>query len=309
MVNKTLSTKRLALQAKWVFKDQMFIRKVLLTIFWLGFIVALISPFTELEPVWQQDSLQDWQQPSRLEGLNSKDKVKLSQRLSYTLPLPEQQPLPDFNAFSQTSDKKRAFFAYLKPHVKRENARLRSLRSQLLEIIEKRQKGLQLTAIENAFLYSLYDEFRLEVTTSDNNTMTALLSRVDIIPQSLVLMQAANESAWGTSRFAVEGYNFFGQWCFKQGCGIIPSSRDEGQLHEVAKFNGPAQSIASYFYNLNSFYTYQHLREIRQQLRQQNKPLRGEKLAEGLSAYSERGEEYIAEIQSMIRYNRKFLEQ
>ncbi|CAM3806120.1 glucosaminidase domain-containing protein [Rheinheimera salexigens] len=287
----------------------MFIRNVLLGLFWFGFVIALMSPFIQLEPIQQLDSLEEWQQPSRAAVLNKADKKKLLQRLAYTQPLPAKKALPDFTTFTDTVEKKQAFFAYLRPYVKRENARLLSLRTQLLDIIKKHDKGLKITIGEYAFLYSLYDEFRMDVAVSDHESATELLSRVDIIPESLVLMQAANESAWGTSRFALEGFNFFGQWCFREGCGIVPSSRQEGESHEVAKFSSPSASISSYFYNLNTFHTYQALRDIRLRLRQANKPLRGETLAEGLGAYSERGDDYIAEISSMIRYNRKFLEQ
>lgn len=287
----------------------MFIRNVLLGLFWFGFVIALMSPFIQLEPIQQLDSLEEWQQPSRAAVLNKADKKKLLQRLAYTQPLPAKKILPDFTTFTDTVEKKQAFFAYLRPYVKRENARLLSLRTQLLDIIKKHDKGLKITIGEYAFLYSLYDEFRMDVAVSDHESATELLSRVDIIPESLVLMQAANESAWGTSRFALEGFNFFGQWCFREGCGIVPSSRLEGESHEVAKFRSPSASISSYFYNLNTFHTYQALRDIRLRLRQANKPLRGETLAEGLGAYSERGDDYIAEISSMIRYNRKFLEQ
>lgn len=287
----------------------MFIRKVILSLFWLLFIIALMSPFTELESIKELNSLEEWQQPSRLAALSQADKKKLLQRLAYTQPLPAKQALPDFNAFTDTAEKKKAFFAYLRPYVKRENARLLSLRSQLLEITKKQNKGLKLSITDSAFIYSLYDEFRMEAIQIDQTNLTELLSRVDIIPESLVLMQAANESAWGTSRFAIEGFNFFGQWCFSEGCGLVPASRNEGQFHEVTKFRSAAASISSYFYNLNTFHTYQSLRDIRVQLHKANKPLRGEALAAGLGAYSERGDEYIAEISSMIRYNRKFLEQ
>jgi len=77
----------------------------------------------------------------------------------------------------------------------------------------------------------------------------------------------------------------------------------------VAKFAAPIDSIKSYFYNLNTFHTYDRLRDIRARLREEGKPLRGEVLAAGLTAYSERGEEYISEISGMIRYNRKLLEE
>lgn len=277
--------------------------------FWVSVVVATLSPFTELEPVKQIDSLEEWQKPSRITALNNADQKKVLQRLAYTQPRPVFVPLPDFNQFTNTTEKKRKFFSYLRPYVQRENARLRSLRQQLLEIQEKKQKKMRISLEEYAFLYSLYDEFRMEVAESDEAVLAELLLRVDVIPETLVLMQAANESAWGTSRFAVEGYNFFGQWCFKEGCGLVPLGRDEGQYHEVAKFDSPLSSIKSYFYNLNTFHTYQPLRAIRAKLRAEGKPVRGEALAAGLGSYSERGEEYIAEISGMIRFNRKLLEE
>lgn len=287
----------------------MLLKKIIISVFWLLVFVAVLSPFTELEPVKQLDSLEEWQKPSRITALNRADQKNVLQRLAYTQPLPAFKSLPDFNLINDTTEKKRSFFNYLRPYVKRENARLRALRQQLLEIQDKKQKHLRMSVEEYAFLYSLYDEFRMEVAETDENMLEELLRRVDVIPESLVLMQAANESAWGTSRFAVEGYNFFGQWCFREGCGLIPQSRLEGQTHEVARFDSPAASINSYFYNLNAFHTYEPLRAIRARLRREGKPVRGETLAAGLGAYSERGEEYIAEISGMIRFNRKLLEE
>jgi Bax protein len=276
---------------------------------WLLVASAALSPFVGLQPVPEQDSLDEWQKPGRIAALNQADQKKVLERLAYTEPAIAFIPLPDFNAISNTNAKKRAFFNYLRPHVQRENSRLRYLRQQLLELAEKKQKNQRLNINEYAFLYSLYDEFRMDVAESDPQMLNELLKRVDILPVSLVLMQAANESAWGTSRFAVEGYNFFGQWCFREGCGLVPLSRGEEKTHEVAKFDNPAKSIRSYFYNLNTFHTYDELRDIRSTLREERKPLRGELLAAGLGRYSERGEEYIAEISGMIRFNRRFLEE
>ena len=287
----------------------MLLKKFIVTAFWLLVTLAAVSPFSELEPVKQLDSLEDWQKPSRLTALNAADKKKVLQRLAYTLPAPKFIELPDFNQYVDTTAKKRAFFEYLRPYVKRENARLRALRQQLIEIQEKKEKRMRISLEEYAFLYSLYDEFRMDVAETDQSMLQELLKRVDIIPDTLVLMQAANESAWGTSRFAIEGYNFFGQWCFREGCGLVPQLRGDDQSHEVAKFANPGASIKSYFYNLNTFHTYEALRVIRARLRAEGKPVRGEALAAGLGSYSERGEDYIAEISGMIRFNRKLLEE
>ncbi|SNY42854.1 Bax protein [Arsukibacterium tuosuense] len=284
------------------------IKKSIIVVGWCVVGFAALSPFVGLQPVPQQDSLDEWQHPGRIAALSQADQKKVLERLAYTEPAVAYKPLPDFNAITDTNAKKRAFFNYLRPHVQRENNRLRNLRRQLLELAEKKQKNQRLNINEYAFLYSLYDEFRMDVAETDPQMLQELLKRVDILPASLVLMQAANESAWGTSRFAAEGYNFFGQWCFREGCGLVPLSRGEDQSHEVAKFDTPAKSIRSYFYNLNTFHTYEQLREIRAQLRAERKPIRGEALAAGLGRYSERGDEYIAEISNMIRFNRRFLE-
>lgn len=287
----------------------LFIRKLLLIAGWIWVIFAMLQPFSQLEPLSDPESLEEWQIPSRLAALSEVDQKKLLQRLAYPRLDIEKKTLPDFNAIADVNTKKQAFFAYLRPYVRQENQRLQLLRQQLLEIAEKKQKKLRLNIEEYAFLYSLYDEFRLDVAETDFESLQELLMRVDIIPESLVLMQAANESAWGTSRFAVEGYNFFGQWCFREGCGMVPLNRAEDQFHEVARFESPALAIRSYFYNLNTFHTYEPLRQIRAELRADNQPLHAEYLAQGLMAYSERGVEYIAEITAMIRFNRRLLEE
>lgn len=287
----------------------MLLKRLAVSGFWLLVMVAALSPFTELEPVKQIDSLDEWQRPSRLTALTEADKKKVLARLAYTQPAVPFKPLPDFSQYADTTERKRAFFAYLRPYVKRENARIRALREQLLDIQQKKQKKLRISVEEYAFLYSLYDEFRMDVAETDQAMLQELLERVDIIPDTLVLMQAANESAWGSSRFAIEGFNFFGQWCFREGCGLVPMARGDDQSHEVAKFDSPGASIKSYFYNLNTFHTYETLRVIRARLRSEGKPVRGEALAAGLGSYSERGEDYIAEISGMIRFNRKLLEE
>jgi len=98
---------------------------------------------------------------------------------------------------------------------------------------------------------------------------------VDTIPPSLALAQAANESAWGTSRFARQAHNYYGQWCFEKGCGIVPDRRDANKSHEVAAFDSPRESVARYLHNLNSNSAYKSLRDIRSRLKAANKPVTG----------------------------------
>ncbi len=143
-----------------------------------------------------------------------------------------------------------------------------------------------------------------DVTALDAPFFTELLTRVDVLPPSLVLAQSANESAWGTSRFAREGNNFFGQWCFTRGCGMVPRARGEGAVHEVEAFPDAVVSVRSYLRNLNSHGMYQQLRDLRAGQRQKQEPVTGVLLAGGLKGYSSRGDEYIKELVAMINFNR-----
>ena len=132
---------------------------------------------------------------------------------------------------------------------------------------------------------------------------------MDIVPLQLALVQAAKESSWGRSRYAVQSNNIFGQWCFKQGCGVIPKERPAGARHEVRKFDSVSDAIRSYIHNLNSHYRYNNLREIRQSLRQNGQAIEGDELVDGLLFYSERRHQYVEEIRSMIRQLRFFQRQ
>ena len=131
-----------------------------------------------------------------------------------------------------------------------------------------------------------------------------MLRRIDIVPADLALAQAALESAWGRSRFAKEGNNYFGHWCFVKGCGLVPQDRPQGARHEVARFSSAAESVRRYMHNLNSHPRYTELRLIREQSRDQNEPFTGSDLAAGLEGYSELGDEYIDMVRGLIRHNR-----
>ncbi|WP_281212500.1 glucosaminidase domain-containing protein [Shewanella insulae] len=156
-------------------------------------------------------------------------------------------------------------------------------------------------------LLALARKYRL--LTDDSGSLTEeqrqqLLARVDIMPPSLVLAQAAEESGWATSRFTVEGNAFFGQWDFS-GKGMTPKAqRKELGNYGLARFDTPLASVQGYLFNLNTNAAYQSLRGLRAQLRAANKPITGLVLAGTLDKYSERGQAYIDGIREMIRYNR-----
>lgn len=160
---------------------------------------------------------------------------------------------------------------------------------------------------DRRFLAQMYKQYKLERATLNKSDLAKLLKRVDGLPEALVLMQAANESAWGTSRFAKQGKNYFGQWCYRRGCGLVPLQRTEGMNHEVAKFEDIGDSVRSYFRNINTNSAYKTLREIRAQLRADNLGLKSELLAPGLVSYSERGFDYVEDLLAMIRVNKRYI--
>ncbi|MDZ7770570.1 MAG: glucosaminidase domain-containing protein [Woeseiaceae bacterium] len=137
----------------------------------------------------------------------------------------------------------------------------------------------------------------------DDEALELLQRRVDTIPEALVLVQAAKESGWGRSRFAREGNALFGEWCYNEGCGIVPGARGEGRTHEVRAFDTVYDAVGSYIRNLNTHRSYLDLRLARQAARESGEAPSAFQLAEHLSRYSERGDVYVREIQSMIRQN------
>jgi Bax protein len=198
-------------------------------------------------------------------------------------------------------EKKANFFAYLHPMIKQVNEEVLAQRKTLLEMQASLPK---LSSKDTKVLEEYTHTYRVKKELPTKQKIELLKRKINTIPASLILAQAANESAWGTSRFAREGNNYFGQWCYSKGCGLVPQGRDDGAKHEVAKFDSPIDSIRSYIRNLNSHPTYKPLRELRTQSLLKDKKPSGELLAQGLLGYSIRREEYVKEIQSMIRYNK-----
>lgn len=212
--------------------------------------------------------------------------------------------LPNFEAITNIDLKKETFFAYFNAYIEAENKRILERRAKVQLYANILATGGDLSATEQETL----DEFALQYRLQDSelspvDLIDELLVRVDIIPVSLALAQAATESAWGTSRFAREGNNIFGQWCFDEGCGLVPGQRADDASHEVRSFATVEASIRAYLRNLNTNPNYAYLRELRAQMRMKEKPLDSRALAQGLLRYSERGHLYISELHDIIRIN------
>jgi len=213
--------------------------------------------------------------------------------------------LPDFESMGDIDVRKEAFFEFLTAFVEDENARIADTRTLLTPIWDVLSMNHPLSSIESAELAMIAAEYGMaDSSLSEKALARELMRRVDVIPTSLVLAQAANESAWGMSRFAREGNNIFGQWCFDEGCGLVPARRGRNATHEVRAFDSIGDSVQAYFKNLNTHRSYEDMRDLRETMRAQGRPLDSMVLARGLTRYSERGQAYVSELQDIIRVNR-----
>jgi Bax protein len=157
-------------------------------------------------------------------------------------------------------------------------------------------------------LDALKREYKVnKLQVAAGKALEILARRVDIVPTKLALVQAANESGWGTSRFARLGNNIFGQWCFSSTCGLIPDDRDEGATHRVASFGTVNESVRKYIRNINTHPAYIQFRKIRFQQRQAGDFPNAHDLAAGLINYSARGHEYVTEMRTLLRINEPLL--
>lgn len=204
----------------------------------------------------------------------------------------------DYSEITDVKEKKKLFFDTLRPVVQKENKEILALRDRLLSLTKSSRSA--------DWVLQVADRFGIENFNSEKD-WSELLKRVDIVPLEMVLAQAAMESGWGESRFAQQGNNLFGQWCFTKGCGIVPKHRKEGAIHEVRRFDSINDALAAYIHNINTGHAYDILRTLRARLRFRNKPLDGNTLAGGLVRYSERGSYYVMEIRQVMRVNEKLI--
>jgi Bax protein len=199
--------------------------------------------------------------------------------------------------------KKKLFFRTIGPLALRSNELILEDRSRVETLLKASTK---INAKDQDWLNSLASEYRLEPTDYADpvSLASALLLRVDIVPASLVLAQAAEESGWGTSRFAFTGNALFGQWTWGDK-GIRPTEQRAGKGdYKIAAFDAPLQSVQAHARNLNSHRAYAEFRAARAKLRAANARINGHDLAASLISYSERGEEYVKTLRSIMSFNR-----
>lgn len=226
--------------------------------------------------------------------------------------VPSAAPLrfPSGLASMEPAEKKDLFFRSLLPHVLQVNQTIRERRAALESLAYFMDKGQQPTEVDRVFVGLMVSRYMTKGELEDwkdapiRVQIDELLRRVDEVPPSLVLAQAALESAWGSSRFAIEGNNLFGVWVYNAAKGMIPKDRAEGQTHAVAKYDDISEAVETYFSKLNTLWAYEDFREIRAKMRQDEGKLDSGRLAEGLVQYSVRAEDYVQDVQNLIRDNR-----
>ena len=199
----------------------------------------------------------------------------------------------ELKKIQNTKDKKNLFIQIILPLIIEENNNIRLDRIKLFSIINKSNN----TDLEKKWLNKKYKQYGIP-----SKDLSVLKKRVDVIPTSLVLAQAAKETGWGTSRFALEGNALFGQWTWS-GEGLKPKDSEASEGHKVMKFNILQASVRAYQRNLNTHKSYKEFREARARLRDAEKELDSMILSKYLDKYAETGKQYVEIIQKIIKQN------
>ena len=200
----------------------------------------------------------------------------------------------DLNALQSTKLKKETFIKIVLPLIVAENERILSDKEKLLVVSEKKFT----TDLEKQWLRQKLLEYKVK-----KGDLKELAARMDIIPTSIALAQAAKESGWGTSRFALEGNAIFGQWTWS-GQGIAPLDRENNKNHKILKFPILRASVKAYQNNLNTHKSYSKFRQKRLAMRIKNKKIKGLELTETLNNYAQTGSEYTKILNQIIKQNR-----
>ena len=308
------------------FKEQV-ITNIILTIALLGFITSLITirpyikivtdeiKFTHVAKEYKSNFTGEKQISKKFDkdkskkeydediSLDTKVTLNLFEDLKYDLksirsgalvkPIYLSKLPKDLKKIKSTKTKKDTFIKIVMPLIIDENNKILENRKKLFKILSKPNN----TRGEKVWLKRRFEDYSIK-----NEDVTELKIRMDIIPVSIAIAQAAKESGWGTSRFALEGNAMFGQWTWgKQG--IAPLDREANKGHKILKFPILRSSVQAYKKNLNTHKGYAEFREERAKLRKQNKKISGLELVKYLQNYAATGSEYTRILKKIIDQN------
>lgn len=204
----------------------------------------------------------------------------------------------EYYKIKNTKQMKEYFFNYILSITKEENNNIIRDRYFIKNIYINLSKIPKTSSTYKRFL-QITKRYKL----TDKSTLDEYLKTVDVIPNSLVLAQAAVESGWGKSRFTKQANNIFGQWTW-DGKGLDPIQRDEGKKHQIKIFPSIKASVKGYMINLNLGWGYKAFRQLRFDLRKEGKEPKGFELSSTLINYSQQKEVYVKIIQDIIRINK-----
>jgi Bax protein len=204
----------------------------------------------------------------------------------------------DLGQIRQADERKRTFIKLALPLILHANDLIRQDRERIASLHLRTQQDEFISIGDKAWLADKMTQYGVNSLDYEE-----LLRRVDVIPPSLALAQSAEESGWGTSRFAREGNALFGQRMWREGDGMVPEKRAEGETFRVRVFERLIDGVKSYAANLNTHFAYDGFRKARAAMRQSGEQLNGANLAPALRQYSERGDDYIKTIHAIIRVN------
>lgn len=199
----------------------------------------------------------------------------------------------EMKKIENTKKRKTLFIQIVLPLILEENTKIKIDRIKLFNILNKNNN----TKKEKAWLKSKFKQYGVV-----NNDLSTLKVRMDVVPTSLAIAQAAKETGWGTSRFALEGNALFGQWTWG-GEGIKPSGAESDSTHKVMKFKILKSSVKAYLRNLNTHSSYRNFRMARAELRDEKSKLNSLILANHLDKYAETGKEYVKILKQIIKQN------
>ena len=310
------------------FKEQV-ITNILITLFLITFVISLISvrPFiktvtTEIKFTYVAKEYksnfknEDYKKISKTElpnnknnedgnyiGIDTQITLNLFENLKYDLksirlgqsvkPVYLSKLPKDLKKIKSTNKRKDTFIKIVMPLILSENEKILEDRNKLFRILGKQSN----TMGEKVWLKRRFKDYDIK-----GEDIAELKLRMDIVPTSIAIAQAAKESGWGTSRFALEGNAMYGQWTWG-GEGIEPSKKDKEKEHKILKFPKLQSSVAAYMKNLNTHRGYSEFRDKRSKIREKKQEVNGLDLVDYLYNYAQTGSEYVKTLKIIIQQN------
>ena len=310
------------------FKEQV-VTNILITLFLITFVISLISvrPFiktvtTEIKFTYVAKEYksnfknEDYKKISKTElpnnknnedgnyiGIDTQITLNLFENLKYDLksirlgqsvkPVYLSKLPKDLKKIKSTNKRKDTFIKIVMPLILSENEKILEDRKKLFRILGKQSN----TMGEKVWLKRRFKDYDIK-----GEDIAELKLRMDIVPTSIAIAQAAKESGWGTSRFALEGNAMYGQWTWG-GEGIEPSKKDKEKEHKILKFPKLQSSVAAYMKNLNTHRGYSEFRDKRSKIREKKQEVSGLDLVDYLYNYAQTGSEYVKTLKIIIQQN------